>query len=456
MRKLLTLVLTALALLFVAPMIATLVACRSFLYHPTRDVARDGGAWKAEHLAVEGGVELVGLVRAPTSSVASTLLVFGGNGSSISGNRWIIDTIDSMDEHGAAVFAYRGYDGSGGSPSEPALKSDARAIVRFLVEQRGFDRSTLVLIGQSLGTGVASYVAAELSKEGTPPRGLVLLSPYTSIARVFDDVVPIIPVGWAVTDSWDTASLVRDIACPVLIVHGDADDLISIEHGRRLTALFGARARLVEVPGAGHNGLFEDLRTTAVIRTMLSDGSVKYGRLWVGERAYLQELLKDGVVGATIVAAGSAPRTYLDQMRVRAPVDAAPNGSEIFAGDNPENVAVANRVWEAMDAHDAAAALASATDDYVYDDYSGPAPLDKAGTEKMVAGFLKAVEGFKIVEKPVQFAAGDDVITEMIEHMTLKGKPIVLRSIDVKRIKNGRVVREWQYANYKELLDQIR
>jgi len=43
----------------------------------------------------------------------------------------------------------------------------------------------------------------------------------------------------------------------------------------------------------------------------------------------------------------------------------------------------------------------------------------------------------------------------MIEHMTLKGKPIVLRSISVKRMQNGRVVREWQYANYKELLDQI-
>jgi uncharacterized protein len=271
-RRVVTFLLAAIAFVVAAPILLTLVACRSMLYHPTNDEPVPPAGWTAERLRVEPEVELVGLVRSPTIAGARGVLFFGGNGSSIGGNRDLLRLIDGPGTGaGLAVFAYRGYDGSDGEPAEPALKSDARAIVRFLAESRGFEPAKLVLIGQSLGSGVASYLAAELSKEGTPPRALILLSPYTSIARVFDDHVPLIPIGWAVRDSWRTDKLTTEIKCPVLIIHGTLDTLITIKHGRRLTELFGARAKLLEIEAAGHNDLFRDPRTAEAIRARLED-----------------------------------------------------------------------------------------------------------------------------------------------------------------------------------------
>jgi predicted SnoaL-like aldol condensation-catalyzing enzyme len=99
--------------------------------------------------------------------------------------------------------------------------------------------------------------------------------------------------------------------------------------------------------------------------------------------------------------------------------------------------------------------MAPATADYRYDDYSAPRPLDRAATEKLVADFVAAIPDFVIVDKPVQFAAGDDVVTEMVEHGTFRGRAITLHGLDVKRFRDGKIVQEWQYANYAEVLQQL-
>jgi hypothetical protein len=72
-----------------------------------------------------------------------------------------------------------------------------------------------------------------------------------------------------------------------------------------------------------------------------------------------------------------------------------------------------------------------------------------------VERFLAAVPDLAITAKPVQFAAGSDVVTEMVEQATFDGKPVTLHALDVKRFENGKVVLEWQYANYVEVLTQI-
>jgi hypothetical protein len=99
--------------------------------------------------------------------------------------------------------------------------------------------------------------------------------------------------------------------------------------------------------------------------------------------------------------------------------------------------------------------MASAAPDYVYVDFAAPGQLGKAATETLITSFLGAVDEFKIVGMPVQIAAGDDVVTELLEHMTWKGKPVVLHAVDIKRFAGGQVVAEWQYSNYVEVLAQI-
>jgi hypothetical protein len=123
--------------------------------------------------------------------------------------------------------------------------------------------------------------------------------------------------------------------------------------------------------------------------------------------------------------------------------------------DAAHNLETTDAIWSALDAHDAVAVMAPAAADYVYEDFAAPAPLDKPRTQAMVASFLSAVANFTIAAKPVHFAAGADVITEMVEHLTIDGRPITLHALDIKRFAAGHVVREWQYANGAETMTQL-
>lgn len=103
-----------------------------------------------------------------------------------------------------------------------------------------------------------------------------------------------------------------------------------------------------------------------------------------------------------------------------------------------------------MNAHSAAQTLASAAPSYVLVDFAAPVDLDRSTTENMVGRFLNVVGDFHVTSR-VQFAAGTDVVSENVEHMTLNGKPLELHALDIKQIENGVVVKEWQYANGAEL-----
>ena len=227
------------------------------------------------------------------------------------------------------------------------------------------------------------------------------------------------------------------------------------------------------------------------------DVTLTVGRIWVGQEASVIELVLSGTRAAGEMLGTSVPerqvgligaavvvfddhglvreqRVYLDVatlvgqvepkrlpegMRVRPVATTVPAGTGVLTSrgtpHEAKNLALANQIWAALDAHDPAGAMAPASDDYVYEDYSGPGPLTRADTQQMIARFLAAVPDFAITAKPVQIAAGDDVITEMVEQATFQGKPVTLHALDVKRFQNGKVVQEWQYANYIEALTQL-
>lgn len=217
------------------------------------------------------------------------------------------------------------------------------------------------------------------------------------------------------------------------------------------------------------------------LRASFPELQLTVGRTWSSPAAKVTEVVVTathdghpiGVVGAVVVE-GGATRVYLDRVtvvgqidpsqlpegaRVRAPVTAPPAGSAaaVASGTATEraNLAATVHILERLVAHDAAGVLASSSDDYIYDDFSGPAPLDRAGTEELVARFLGLVQDFSIVATPVLFAAGDDVVIEQIEHMTFQGRDVTLRAVDIKHFENGRVVREWQYADGAEVLTEL-
>ncbi len=152
---------------------------------------------------------------------------------------------------GVDVFLaeYRGYGGRPGSPSEAGLFLDGEAALD-LVLATGVTNERLVLVGRSLGTGVA----VELAQRGHGC-ALVLVSPYTSIVDLGRKMVgPLAPL--LVADPFDSLSRIGRVKVPVVAIHGTADTLIPFEHGKRIIAA-APRGKLVPVEGRGHNDLDE-------------------------------------------------------------------------------------------------------------------------------------------------------------------------------------------------------
>jgi uncharacterized protein len=152
------------------------------------------------------------------------------------------------------IVEYRGYGVSsdaGAAPTEDGLYLDAEAALEYLrVERDVSDPNRIVLMGTSLGSGVA----AEMAARGRGSR-LVLLSPYTSIPDLVTNVVPIVPATLLLGDHFNTLAKARAIQIPTLIVHGDADEIVPFVMGEKLATAI-ARARLLPIAGGHHGDLF--------------------------------------------------------------------------------------------------------------------------------------------------------------------------------------------------------
>jgi fermentation-respiration switch protein FrsA (DUF1100 family) len=157
---------------------------------------------------------------------------------------------------GVLLVGYRGFGVNTGKPSEEGLYADSRAALTILTEVGEWERP-IILYGESLGTAVATNLAAELASAGTPAAALILEAPFPSVASVAKYHYPFVPVKWLLKDHFDQASRISRISAPVLIFHGDQDKTIPIHLGKVLfdKALMPKQSKWFE--GAGHNNLFD-------------------------------------------------------------------------------------------------------------------------------------------------------------------------------------------------------
>jgi uncharacterized protein len=164
---------------------------------------------------------------------------------------------------GVLLVEYRGYGVStdSGPPTEEGLYRDGAAALEFLSEA-GVPAERIVLWGTSLGTGVASKLAAD----GYGAR-LVLVSPYTSIAELAARDAPYLPTSLIVRDRFDTLSRAVHIHAPTLVVHGDLDEVVPFDMGQRVArAIHGAA--FIEVAGGHHGDLY--LRDPSLVDRILA------------------------------------------------------------------------------------------------------------------------------------------------------------------------------------------
>lgn len=187
-------------------------------------------------------------VAFPAATGARTVVHFHGNGETMSSSFRLAEALHA-EGLGVVLVEYRGYGISAGAPSEAGLYRDAEAVLDALAAQ-GIGPDRIVLYGASLGSGVAAEMAAR-------GRGaaLVLVSPYTSIARIAKRLAPILPTDLLVRDRFDTLAKAPRIHVPTLVVHGDRDGVVPFTMGRAVASAI-AGARFFPVAGAGHDDLF--------------------------------------------------------------------------------------------------------------------------------------------------------------------------------------------------------
>lgn len=248
-------------------------SCRSLLYHPTgtsaaeRERLASEPGWREAELS-RGELRLHGLVRPPTGRDAPWILFFGGNATTLGASQRTLERFRGEEDFGLAVFAYRGYDGSNGTPSQRASIEDGVAAAHQLDEELGARPGNLVIAGHSLGSAVAAHVAAALQEEGRTPAALVLLAPFRSVPRVARHHV------WCALpclfpDAWRTERIAPGLRMPVLVLHGAEDGVIPIEHGKAIAAAIPG-ARFVEIPHRGHDDLVTP-EAAAIVRDLVRE-----------------------------------------------------------------------------------------------------------------------------------------------------------------------------------------
>jgi hypothetical protein len=177
-----------------------------------------------------------------------TLLWFHGNAGNINRRLDNIKMIYDRVPVNVFIIDYRQYGRSEGKVSEQGTYIDARAALAYLHSRKEINQEKIIFFGRSLGSAVAVELAL---KEKC--RALILETPFTSIEEMGKMLYPFLPVSLLLKTKYDSLSKIGDIKVPVLIMHGDEDKLVPIEHGRKLYETANEPKEFYTIPGAGHN-----------------------------------------------------------------------------------------------------------------------------------------------------------------------------------------------------------
>jgi len=223
---------------------------RKFLYYPDRiplDLPPPHWARDAEEVWMEcpDGVKIHGLWWGEPEG-APVILFLHGNAQEVYSWSLVREDLAPLGTR-LLLVDYHGYGKSGGSPSEQALYLDGETALLWLME-RGVPEEDVIVFGKSLGGAVACHLA-----RGRRLRALILESTFTSLRAVARKLFPFLPENTPLGEEYRSLEKIGATRSPVLVIHGDADELIPLEEGLRLYEAAPTPKDLYVVRGAGHN-----------------------------------------------------------------------------------------------------------------------------------------------------------------------------------------------------------
>jgi pimeloyl-ACP methyl ester carboxylesterase len=242
---------TTAALIYIALCLALFLAQRSFIYYPQPKTTGDHSPTLT--LNVNGERILVAIRR---GSGPDAIIYFGGNAETAS---YSLPTLtDAFPERSVYAMNYRGYGGSTGKPSETALIADALS----LFDRVHVDHPHIIVLGRSLGSGVAIHIASERQVER-----LVLITPYDSLLTIAASQFRFFPLRWLMLDKFESWRYAPKVTAPTQLIAAQNDEIIPAASTDALYKhLPQSLTTLTVIPGVGHNTISESPEYIPLLR----------------------------------------------------------------------------------------------------------------------------------------------------------------------------------------------
>jgi uncharacterized protein len=198
-----------------------------------------------------------------TPSLAPALVYFGGRSEEVS---WVSARLAALHGVHSLFLNYRGYGGSQGRPSERALLADALMIYDWISSQPGVDAHRVGLIGRSLGSGIAAYVASE-----RPAAAVVLVTPYDSVVEIARRRFPYCATQLLLKHRFDALGFARRARAPALVLLAEFDTVIPKRHALQLIEAWAGKKEVVLIPNTNHCDVQEHPHSWQAIAHFVSD-----------------------------------------------------------------------------------------------------------------------------------------------------------------------------------------
>jgi fermentation-respiration switch protein FrsA (DUF1100 family) len=209
-----------------------------------------GGDAEVLHLKTSDGTPIAAVFGSGSRPDGPTILYFYGNASAVA---WSEGEFDHFRQLGCNVLIpdLSGFGASGGKPSEKNFYATADAAWTYLQTRPGIDTKKIIVVGWSMGAGVAVDLASR-----KPVAGLAMFNAYTDLPAMAHKIMPWAPTGLLLKYKFDNKTKIAGIHCPMLICNGKMDTLVPPEMSDQLTTAAGGRVMRVVIGSADHNSIF--------------------------------------------------------------------------------------------------------------------------------------------------------------------------------------------------------
>ena len=223
----------------------------NLIFYPTKEIfsnpSRTDISYEEVFIDTEDGEKLYGYFLPAKNETDKAIIYLHGNAQNV-GDWWLAPAeIQKYMNVNALIVDYRGYGKSTGTPSVKGVNHDAAAMYKYLIS-RDFKPENISIYGRSMGGAVGIELATKVQI-----KSITVQSSFLSLRKIARDLYPLIPKILIQEKHWDSEKFIKSIKVPVLISHGDKDEIIPISHSHELFKLANEPKKLIVLKGSSHN-----------------------------------------------------------------------------------------------------------------------------------------------------------------------------------------------------------